>query len=46
VACRRKFFLGFDLPLKVEGVRDGGNGGGHYTGILERLDTWSIRKKM
>jgi hypothetical protein len=34
------------LPSKVEGVRGGGNGGGHGAGILKRIGYLQYKKKI
>ena len=37
--------MGSNLPLKVEGVRCGGDGGGHYVGILKRIGYLEYKKE-
>ena len=38
-------FSGSDLPSTVEAVRGGGDGGGHYDGILKRIGYLEYKKK-
>jgi hypothetical protein len=37
--------MGSNLLSKVEGVRGGGDGGGHYAGILKRIGYMEYKKK-
>ena len=45
ILCHCRWSLGSDLPSKVEGLRGGDNGGGHYASILQRIGYMEYKKE-